>query len=87
MNCNLQLRHESDRIKELIAKNRTEPPDKTIQVRPVGPDVQTEFNQFDMVNHQRNIRKRPYLVSDLGFDRQRLKSIYRKHLTLIAGQS
>lgn len=57
----LKLRHESDRIKELIAKNRTEPPDKTIQIRPVGADVQTEFNQFDMVNHQRNIRKRPYL--------------------------
>ena len=58
-----QLRNESERLKELIAKNRLEAPDKTIQVRPVGGNIQTEFAQFDMMNPQRNIRKRPYLVS------------------------
>jgi hypothetical protein len=57
----IQLRNESERLKELIAKNRLEAPDKTIQVRPVGGDIQTEFAQFDMMNQQRNIRKRPYL--------------------------
>jgi len=56
-----KLRNESERLKELIAKNRLEAPDKTIQVRPVGGDIQTEFAQFDMMNQQRNIRKRPYL--------------------------
>jgi len=55
-----KLRNESERFNEVIKKNRLEAPEKTIQVR-ACENAQTEFAVFDMMNPQRNIRKRPYL--------------------------
>ena len=66
-NFNFQLRTESERLQEQMKKTRLDLGlEKMIQVKPVTEESsnQTEFVNFEMMNPQRNIRKRPYLVNN-----------------------
>ena len=64
-----QLRNESEKLNEQIKKNRMElNVERPISVQQIPHiHIQTEqtenYTNFDLLNKQRNIRKRPFLVS------------------------